>query len=236
MLFGIPPLITIAIACIKLYVDSTVQGTPFSTRLAFIASVLTALWLLFVLIWKVWIAYEEDANESPEIVHEGLYAAVSTLQVMLSHYCKKRGHSGEIRATFHRVVPPADAPTQIEQIIPYAGTTTNGIGRKFSLNTGITGQAIRRRKPIAMSSKKMTEAEHRHELIESWGYTDSQAAALTQGRYSAAALPVLNSSGQYVLGVLYLDSSEHEIFDRPEVQEIVTVGSAAISDFVTKRY
>src|SRR3546814_7196438 len=80
-----------------------------------------------------------------------------------------------------------------------------------------------------------TEADHRGELVADWGYTETQAHTLTQGRYSAAAIPVLDSTGQHVLGVIYLDSSEHAIFDRDDVREIISVGSAAISDFVTKR-
>lgn len=197
-----------------------------------------AIWLLLTSIWKIFLAREEDGKEEPEIVHEGLYASVSTLQVMLTHYCKKRNCGNDIRATFHRVVPPLDDPKHIEQIIPYAGPNpkSQDIGREFSINTGITGQAIRRRTAITMSSQVGTEADHRQELIADWGYTDAQAKGLSQGRYSAAAIPVLDSTGQSVLGVIYLDSSERAIFDRPEVQEIIVVGSAAISEFVTKRY
>src|SRR3546814_18699218 len=104
---------------------------------------------------------------------------------MLSHYCRKRNCGKDIRATFHRVVPPLGNATKIEQVIPYAGSTANGIGREFSINTGITGQAIRRRKPITMSSPVGTEADHRGELVADWGYTETQAQTLTQGRYSA---------------------------------------------------
>src|SRR3546814_4377151 len=74
------------------------------TRCALVTGVQTCA--LPISIWKIFIAREIDDKEEPEIVHEGLYASVSTMQVMLSHYCRKRNCGKDIRATFHRVVPP----------------------------------------------------------------------------------------------------------------------------------
>src|SRR3546814_8662796 len=151
-------------------------------------------------IWKIFIAREIDDKEEPEIVHEGLYASVSTMQVMLSHYCRKRNCGKDIRATFHRVVPPLGNATKIEQVITYAGSTANGIGREFSINTGITGQAIRRRKPITMSSTVGTEANHRGELVADWGYTETQEQPLTKGGFSEEAFPELDTPDKQELG------------------------------------
>lgn len=198
--------------------------------------VTAVVWLFIVWILRVRMAAKEDAKDEPDVVHEGLYAAVSTLHAMLSYYCGQRGCAAEIRSTFHRVVPPLDRPTAIEQIVPYVGSNDGGSGRGFSINTGITGQAIRRKTAIILSSVSQSEEEHRGELVANWGYTDAQAKALTSGRYSAAAVPVLDATGQHALGVIYLDSNERGVFDRKEVQQILGVGCTAISDFVTKRY
>jgi len=234
--FNVPPFLAAVVAAIKFVADASQPTPPTSAKLMAWVSATAAAWLLLTSIWKISIAREEDGKAEPEILHEGLYASISTLCTMLKHYCNKRGCGDDIRATFHRVVPPLDNPTKIEQVIPYSGSATDGMGREFSINTGITGQAIRRRKPITMSSTMDRETDHRQELIDEWGYTEAQAKSLTQGRFSAAAIPVLDLTGQDVLGVIYLDSSERAIFDRADIQEIIVVGSAAVSDFVTKRY
>lgn len=194
------------------------------------------IWLIIASVLRVATAASDDKKEEPDVVHEGLYAAVATLHAVLSHYCQQVGCGGEMRATFHRVVPPLSNPTKIEQIIPYVGWNDPGTAREFSINTGITGHAIRSTTPTVMSSNSVNEQDHRRELVKEWGYTDIQARSLTSGRYSAAAIPVLDSSGHRTLGVIYLDSSEREIFDREDVRQILGVGSDAISDFVTKRY
>ncbi|MGE8519713.1 MAG: GAF domain-containing protein [Alcaligenes faecalis] len=193
-------------------------------------------WLVVAFILRVSAARDEDKKDEPDVVHEGLYAAVSTLHSILSHYCEQVGCGSELRATFHRVVPPLANPSMIEQIIPYVGWAESGVGREFSINTGITGHAIRSTKPTLMSSTSGSEQEQRRELVEGWGYTEAQASKLTSGRYSAVAIPVLDSTGQRTLGVLYLDSSDREMFDRDDVRQILGVGCDAISNFVTKRY
>jgi len=108
-----------------------------------------------VLLARVTIARHEDTKEEPEVVHDGVYAAVSTLHVMLSEWCNKRKLTSNIRATFHRVVPPINAPREIEQIINYAGADVGGVGRKFSVHTGITGRSVREKAVLIMSSPNM---------------------------------------------------------------------------------
>src|SRR3546814_2778675 len=87
------------------------------------------------------------------------------MQVMLSHYCRKRNCGKDIRANLHRVVLPLGNATKIEQVIPYAASTANGVGIEFSTNTGITDQAIPRLKPITISCTVGTESHHRGELV-----------------------------------------------------------------------
>jgi hypothetical protein len=230
MVFTGPPVIGAAIPAFREW------GSQTPDRLVLGAVVVVVIWLVVAGLIRVSDAASEDANDEPDVVHEGLYAAVSILHAMLSYYCKQRKCGGDIRATFHRVVPPLDEARSIEQIIPYVGASAGGAGREFSINTGITGHAIRSRTPTIMASGAQSDAEHRRELISDWGYTEAQAKSLTPGRYSAAAIPVLDLSGQKVIGVVYLDSSERSVFERDDVQQIMGVGCQAISDFVTKRY
>ncbi|SIT18886.1 GAF domain-containing protein [Achromobacter sp. MFA1 R4] len=230
MLFNGPPIIVAGSAAIKSWRDPAFDPWIFGLATA------ACLWLLVATTVRVVTARAEDLNEAPDVVHEGLYAAISTVQIMLSEWCSKRKCGGDIRATFHRVVPPIQEPLEIEQIVNYAGSRGEGVGRIFSIHTGITGRAIRNKKPLVMSSQNGTEEQLRGELVQEWGYTESEARRLGPGRYSAMAVPVLDRSGQHPIGVIYLDSSDRALFERDDVVEIVGAGTKAISDFVTKRY
>ncbi len=228
--FCVPPIIGAIVVTIRLW------GEPSLPTWLGPLSAFGIVWLVIGAALKISAAAKADQKDAPDIVHEGLYAAVATLQAMLSHYCEKVGCGGDIRATFHRVVPPIDDPEHIEQIIPYVGTDDGGMGRKFAIGMGITGRAIRQKSALIMSSESPTEKDHRTELISRWGYTEARASALKSGRYSAAALPILGDAGRRTLGVVYLDSSERAVFEREDVLQILGVGCDAISNFVTRRY
>ncbi|CAB3730672.1 hypothetical protein LMG3458_04811 [Achromobacter deleyi] len=230
VLFNGPPIIVAGSAAIKSWREPTFDPWIFGFATA------ACIWLAIATIVRVATARAEDQKEGPDVVHEGLYAAVSTVHTMLSEWCDKRGCGADIRATFHRVVPPIHDPQQIEQIINYAGSGGEGVGRTFSIHTGITGRAIRSKKPLVMSSQHGTEEQLRNELVQEWGYTEAEARKLGPGRYSAMAVPVLDRSGQHPIGVIYLDSSDRSLFERNDVVEIVGAGTKAISHFVTQRY
>lgn len=229
LVFNVPPIFAAVFTAINLHHRGVGRWY------LYIASGI-GIWLLIGLIIKVALARRDDAKDEPEVVHEGVFSSISTLHAVVTNQCVALGFSDDIRATFHRVIPPLSHPTQIEQIVPYVGSRDGGMGRKFSINTGITGQAIRSETPITMSSISDNEASHRTELINGWGYTEAQARSLTPGRYSAVAIPVLNSTGQHVLGVIYLDSSSQNVFDSKEVQQLLMVACNAVSHFVTQRY
>ncbi|WP_258231402.1 GAF domain-containing protein [Achromobacter pulmonis] len=229
-LFNGPPIIVAGSAAVKSWRDPQFDQWMFGLATA------ACVWLVLSAIVRIVIARAEDQKDGPDVVHEGLYAAVSAVHTLLSEWCTKRRCGADIRATFHRVVPPIHEPQEIEQIINYAGANGEGVGRTFSIHTGITGRAIRSKKPLVMSSQDGTEEQLRTELVREWGYTEAEARKLGPGRYSAMAVPVLDRSGQHPIGVIYFDSSDRALFERDDVVEIVGAGAKAISDFVTKRY
>lgn len=195
------------------------------------------LWVALLAIAKILVARIHDRRESPEQTHDGLYGAVLSACAAIRYFVENRtGEHADVRATFHRVVPPLDNPQKLQQIIPYVGHGDGGLGREFSINTGITGQAIRNREPYTMESVARTEREHRAELVAHWGYTAPQAEKLTPGRFSAAALPVLDRSGRHVLGVVYLDSSTPHAFGDPETRQMLIAVCDSIGHYVTQRY
>jgi len=230
VLFNGPPIIVAGSAAVKSWQEPVLDPWTFGLATT------VCLWLAVAACVRVAGARAEDRKDGPEVVHEGLYAAVSTMHTMLSEWCDKRQCGADIRATFHRVVPPVHEPREIEQIINYAGANGEGVGRTFPVHTGITGRAIRSKKPLVMSSPDATEEQLRAELVREWGYTQAEVRKLGPGRYSAMAVPVLDRSGQHPIGVIYLDSSDRALFERDDVVEIVGAGTKAISDFVTKRY
>lgn len=201
-------------------------------------------WAAFGGILRVWHAHRADAADQAQHEHEGLYAAMIVLQALAesSIAAEMPDDAGplQVRATFHRVVPPLAAPEQLEQIIPYVGGPTAGVeaGRTFSVHVGITGQAVRNQTPYVMSSHAQTEQEHVAELVSDWGYTKPLADTLLPGRFSALAVPVLAASpgGQQVLGVIYLDSNLRGAFDGQALESVIIPACDAIADFATRRY
>lgn len=230
ILFNGPPIIVAGSAAIRSWQEPAYD--PWLSGLAATA----CLWLLLATIARVAVAHAEDRKDSPDAVHEGLHAAVCTMHAMLADWCDKRHYSKDIRATFHRVVPPVHEAREIEQIINYAGASGAGVGRIFPIHAGITGRAIRNKMPLVMSSRHRTDVQLRMELVQEWGYTEAEARRLGPGRYSAMAMPVLDRAGRHPIGVIYLDSSDHALFERDDVVEIVGAGAKAINNFVTKRY
>jgi len=196
------------------------------------------VWVCLFSVLKIQAARRQDSKEAPEETHDGLYAAVSVAHAAIKNLIESHSDTEvDLRATFHRVVPPLENPQALQQIIPYMGDGEGGgAGRKFSVNTGITGQAVRNKEPYIMESVAVTEGEHRAELVADWGYTSAQAAKIKPGRITAAALPVLDRSGQHVLGVLYLDSSAPLIFSESESKLMLIAIGDAVGDYVTRRY
>jgi hypothetical protein len=230
VLFNGPPLLVAGTAAVKSWREPLFEPWMFGLTAA------TSVWLILAALVRVAAARADDEMDGPAAVHEGLDAAVSTMHTMLAEWCDKRNCGTDLRTTFHRVVPPVHEPQEIEQIINYAGAGGEGAGRTFPVHTGIAGRAVRNKTPLVMSSQHRTEDQLRSALVLEWGYTAAQARRLGPGRYSAMAVPVLDRSGQHPIDVIYLDSSDHALFERNDVAEIVGAGAKAISDFVSKRY
>ena len=114
----------------------------------------------------------------PGLIHEGLDAAVSR---MLVERCNKRKCGTGLRTTFHRLVPPIHEPQDIEQIVNYAGSGGEGMGRTFPAYAGIAGRAIRTKTPLMMSRQHRTEDKLRTGLVPEWGYTAAQPVGLGLG-------------------------------------------------------
>lgn len=198
-------------------------------------------------------SYAEDAKKERGAEHDGLLGTMVTFHALVSDIINRERPAedrADLRVTFHTLAPNPKEPTHLEQVIPYV--TDDGIhgnvGRRFSANVGITGEAIRTREPCLLASEASSDEEHMDILIQHWGYLPWQAKLLTPRRFSAIAAPVLVNTrrswrhstngevAQMVIGVIYLDSSSRDAFDDDITQEQLMVLFDAVADYVTWRY
>ncbi len=231
LITGVPPLVTAAVAALKL--DGEDGSRPLV--MALWGSV---AWLALVMVMRIWLARGKDAEAEPQRVHDGLRAATLTLHAAVAQICDLSPDESRLalRVTFHRVVPPLSPMREIEQIVPYAGGRGDGAGRRFPVNVGITGLALRNREPYLMSSHAADEAAFRQELVRWCGYTDKQAEERQPGRVSALAVPVHDRGGQHPLGVIYLDSNVAQIFDDDATYQAILAACQGVVDYVSERY
>lgn len=230
-LFGsVPPLIVAAVAAYRFVQDE-------STRTVGYWSAGAALWLLFASLIKIAHARELDKDTNAKRDHDGLRAAMLVLQASAAAACGlDPAEAKRLRVTFHRVVPPLSNAEFIEQLVPYAGGEGGGEGRKFSVRSGITGRCIRMKSPYTMHRADADAESYRKQLEEAWGYTNADAAKLSVDVMSSMAFPVLDGTGKHALGVVYLDSTEPNLFEAPDVQSAIFQACGGVANYVSERH
>jgi hypothetical protein len=194
------------------------------------------VWLIGSSIWKVLHARAQDQSAEQNSSHDGLVGALHVLHMSVAHTCGIRLDQGEdLRVTIHRVMPPLDAAETIEQIVPYVGGGGGGAGRCFSVRSGITGMAIRQRKPVAAARVSNDEAAYREELKSDWGYTEKDSRALRADRRSFMALPIRGKDD--VQGVVYLDSNKPNAFaEGTTVASLIVAACSGLNEYCNARY
>lgn len=227
-----PPAFAALVAAIKAYGDGSLP--PW----VFIGAVVALIWLCISSLIKVVVGRMQDQSEDDMRSHDGLRAALHVLHATVA---KAGGLANEekdecLRVTFHRVVPPLDSCDHIEQIVPYIGGTGNGMGRRFHIRSGVTGRAIRDKKPYLMDRESDSFDEYKAQLIADWGYTEADAKSFTSDRFSLMAVPVRSTGGQLVLGVVYLDCSRKNFFATEAVKEAVLSGCLGVTRYTGERY
>jgi hypothetical protein len=231
LLSGIPPCAVAVIGAFNLYEKAETRYLSYWAAAA-------AVWLLFSTIWKILHAQTQDSQSAQKADHEGLRGALYVLQAAAGSACglDPTQPGGTLRITFHRVVPPLETAEQIEQIVDYVGGAGGGVGRKFSVRSGVTGRCIRTKDPCTMHRESKDVMEYRKVLATEWGYTAADAAAVVDDRYSLMAVPVLDAGGQHALGVIYLDSEKPDLFVDTGVQTAIIEACAGVAQFVGERY
>lgn len=222
-----PPAVAGTVAAFKAY-----EAAPTSSVWIFLAGGL--LWLVITQIGKVVLAYRQERKDDEQRSHDGLHAALKVLYAVVVDALGPEDL--DLRATFHRVVPPLSDPEKLEQIIPYVGGDGDGENRKFPINAGITGAAVRQNEILIMDRQSQGEVEYKKELVVEWNYTESSARKMTMDRFSAIAIPVADKTGKHVLGVIYMDAKRKNCFSSQDVQKLVVAASGGITQYVGERY
>ena len=228
---SVPPMIIAALGCWRFYDD------PATKLLAYFAGG-AALWLVASSGLKVVSTYKQDLKDQSDKDHRDLRAAVHVLHSTVAGICKLDNATShkKLRATFHRVVPPIDQSEQLEQLVNYVGGDGNGIGRKFSIRSGVTGKSAATLAPYTHHRLGGDDKDCRRELKESWGYTDKDLKSLSLDRFSALAIPVVAKNGTHAVGVIYFDSPDKSLFrDKMRLALIVTACDG-LSKYISERY
>lgn len=196
-------------------------------------------WLLVASVMKVVHAIKQDRKETRAKDHTGLTGALRVLHAaVLAHCGVSENKDGVLRATLHRVVPSAVKeadPEFLEQLVPYVGVSSSrGVGRRFSVRSGIIGRAVRSGRPTSAARENSDRALYMKELVELWGYTEPDAQQINSDRMSWMAIP-LRGRGNEVVGVVYLDSDQSGFFT-PDVQELIVVSCEAVATYIDEAY
>lgn len=227
---SVPPLIIACIGAARLFQDAGQQTFAYW-------AVGAALWLFFGSVLKIAHAREMDKDANAKKDHDGLRAAMCVVHASASHACGLvPGDASAIRVTFHSVAPPLDNPQHIEQIVPYVGGDGGGVGRRFSVRSGITGRCIRTKQPYTMHRPDNDIESYRRELAADWGYTNADVVKLSTDKMSCMAIPVLDLSGRHALGVIYFDSDKSNLFESIDVQNAMFGACGGVAKYVSERY
>ena len=197
-----------------------------------------ALWLLAASAAKVLHARAQDREHRRADEYEGFRAA---LHVLFTAVCEAAGLSGadctngRVRITIHRVVPNGKSgPEQLEQLLPYMGGPGSPPGRRFSIRSGIIGQAARRKSAIVAERESAEYEGFVIHLVRDWAYTEDDARKLSPDRHAWMAVPILRP-GEGTVAVVYLDSRETGFFTEP-LQRLVLTICGGINAYTVEAY
>jgi hypothetical protein len=190
---------------------------------------LVASWL------RVKAAYRQDAEDKSKGSYDGITAALNVLHgAVAGKLGFEASKSGKLRITLHRVVSPIENPEKIEQVVRYVGGKGEHPGRQFRIQSGIAGRAARNGTVVDSSRQSDDYEAFIRELIDQWGYTETDARALTSDRRAWMAVPIFNKQ-ERVIGVVYLDSSDKDFFTA-DVMGLVQGCCAGLASYLHERY
>jgi hypothetical protein len=208
-----------------------------SKRSLGIVLLFAAGWLLLSSVVKVLHAYAQDRERKRIEDYEGLRAALRVLYSTLAAVAGTQEGDERLRITIHRVVHPKEKGRDaelLEQMLPYVGGSGSSPRRTFSIRSGIIGRAAREKAVFAASRQNDDYEAFIAELVREWAYTDKDARAVSAGRQSWMAVPILGAHGR-TDAVVYLDSSDRDLF-QGAVYDLAIAGCAGITTYAREAF
>lgn len=228
---SIPPIIAAGVAAKRLLDDATTATLGW-------VSVGAAVWLALAAVTKLIAASAQDKKESPETNGEGLRAAMYVLHASAAHACQIPPTEAKkyLRVTFHGVLDPTGAADTFQQLVEYIGGKGGGMNRTFPVQSGIAGMAVRTGSVYAQSRNNDDNEAYENELVEKWGFTRRGAKSVSKHCFSWMAVPILDRDGNHVLGVVYLDGTEKDLFTDAARRSAIVVACTGVANYVGERY
>lgn len=140
----------------------------------------------------------------------------------------------QLRLTIH--VPKGEK--ELQQLINYVGDQRkpNTVGRVFSVHGGIIGFVYRTRKYSVARRKNENYELYVQELVDTWGYIESDARKLDIYARAWMAVPLFNQlDSNKIEGIVYLDATDSEFFTDNQEKAVLSA-CAGIAKFVAQCY
>jgi hypothetical protein len=141
-----------------------------------------------------------------------------------------------LRLTVYKVI--GEVGDELEQVVPYVGAADakpTQAGRRFSISVGVIGRCARAKQVRRVARPKDGTLLDWHQwLVDEAGMTAAQAQDTRSDRFDFLAIPIFDQN-KAVAGVLYLDSSQPDLFDAATV-EAVTGGCTGLAKWISERY
>lgn len=192
-----------------------------------------ACWTFLFLIVRAVSALRKDKKRRKEESPDDLVGCLLVLYNAIEH-CVDIGDLDDEKRRLRITVYRIDGET-LEQCTSYVGGVGGKPGRKMSIRTGIVGHVARTGKTY---SAKRTSEDHQGfvaELVSDWHFTRAEAEQILADRQSWLAVPVFGTSDSAPIAVVFMDSSERDMF-APEIQGLIVGACGGLARYAKLRY
>jgi hypothetical protein len=230
---NVPPAVALFLTAAQVFSD------PKKPRWIGAVAVVVGVWLLAAGVLKALRGHQKDKKRAQLESPADLTGCAQVLLAVLKSHCGfTEGDPRKVRITIHRVVTPEGtgvAPQWLEQVIPYVGYDGGEPGRRFPIGSGIIGRVARDHSAYSASWDGTNSHAFIEESVKEWGFTRQQAEDNVTWRRSWFGVPISGRGEKDTIGVVFLDSSEPNLFT-PEVQGVIVSACFGVAAYITERY
>ncbi len=201
------------------------------------AAIAVCLLSLVAAILRVMFARDDNAAQLARSNPADLLGCCMVLRATFAE-----GHSAGdpngFRVAVYRVIKsPNGTLEELECVTPYAvgpGGQTGSAGKRVSAKNGVIGLAARTGDPQVAHRQSEDTIAFRKEMVEEWGFDETEAKGLNDSRYSWLAIPIKGVDG-IVDSVVYFDSSARQCFTEEACRPIFRA-CEGVAEYIGRRY